>query len=403
ITDRLRERLPPHTNYACTSRITRVQDSGSRPLFLTTETLDRGGWVQKGTVFVREEERALPLYEGKFAHHFDGRFATYENATQAQVNKGTLPRFDVEAHQNPAKVPVPRYWILEEQVDDRLAGEPMQPETEWRHDWLMGWRDVCRASDERTVIASVLPRTAVGHTTPLLLPLRQDLPLVGLLANLSAFVLDFAARQKISGAHLTYTYLEQLPILSPDVYTRQAPWLSGRTLGSWVRERVLEITYTSYEMSPFARHLGDENPPFVWNEDRRFEIRAELDAAYFHLYGLPEADIDLVLDSFRAFRNRSPDLFKRTRDRIITIYREMEEAAESGDAYVNPAMTPPPGRGPRHAPGRSPLTRPERTTPKPPPAPEPAGARAPSDEPDAGGGLFSVAEVGVDEQLGFWS
>ncbi|MFB7090860.1 hypothetical protein, partial [Streptomyces sp. NPDC056296] len=30
-TDRLRERLPPHTNYACTSRITRVQDSGSRP------------------------------------------------------------------------------------------------------------------------------------------------------------------------------------------------------------------------------------------------------------------------------------------------------------------------------------------------------------------------------------
>ncbi|MFB7091528.1 RNA polymerase sigma factor, partial [Streptomyces sp. NPDC056296] len=31
ITDRLRERLPPHTNYACTSRITRVQDSGSRP------------------------------------------------------------------------------------------------------------------------------------------------------------------------------------------------------------------------------------------------------------------------------------------------------------------------------------------------------------------------------------
>ncbi|MFF9691081.1 transposase [Streptomyces sp. NPDC014623] len=31
ITDRLREHPPPHTNYADTSRITHVQDSGSRP------------------------------------------------------------------------------------------------------------------------------------------------------------------------------------------------------------------------------------------------------------------------------------------------------------------------------------------------------------------------------------
>ncbi|MGW7415049.1 helix-turn-helix domain-containing protein [Streptomyces sp. NPDC054863] len=39
ITDRLRERLPPHTNDARTSRITRVQDSGSRPENLMTTRL----------------------------------------------------------------------------------------------------------------------------------------------------------------------------------------------------------------------------------------------------------------------------------------------------------------------------------------------------------------------------
>ncbi|WP_326801890.1 N-6 DNA methylase [Streptomyces sp. NBC_01788] len=377
--------------------------SGDSDLFLTSDELLDDGWSPQGTVFIRDDKRALPLYEGKFVHHFDGRFATYENATQAQINKGTLPRFDLEVHQDPAKAPLPRYWVLEEQVDDRLAGEPGQPETEWRHDWLMGWRDVCRASDERTVIASAVPRTAVGHTAPLLLPLRQDLPLDGLLANLSAFVLDFAARQKVSGAHLTYTYLEQLPILPPDTYTRPVPWLGDRTPDAWIRDRVLELTYNSYEMVPFARHLGDEKPPFIWNEDRRFEIRAELDAAYFHLYGIPETDIELVLDSFRAFRNKSPELFERTKDRILTIYREMEKAAESGGSYTNQGMTPPPGRSPRHAPGHSPLTRPERATPEPPQPPEPTGAKPPSDEPDADGGLFSVAELGVDEQLGFWS
>jgi len=34
--------------------------------------------------------------------------------------------------------------------------------------WLMGWRDITNATNERTVIASVLPRAGVGHTMPFL-------------------------------------------------------------------------------------------------------------------------------------------------------------------------------------------------------------------------------------------
>ncbi|WUC32457.1 DUF6207 family protein (plasmid) [Streptomyces clavifer] len=41
ITDRLRERLSPHTNYIGTSRITRVQDSGSRPITAPAEATAR--------------------------------------------------------------------------------------------------------------------------------------------------------------------------------------------------------------------------------------------------------------------------------------------------------------------------------------------------------------------------
>ena len=29
-----------------------------------------------------------------------------------------------------------------------------------------------------------------------------------------------------------------------------------------------------------------DGAPFVWDEERRFKIRAELDAAFFHLYGV---------------------------------------------------------------------------------------------------------------------
>jgi hypothetical protein len=35
---------------------------------------------------------------------------------------------------------------------------------------------------------------------------------------------------------------------------------------------------------PFAQDCGWPGPPFGWDEDRRFLLRCELDAAFFHLY-----------------------------------------------------------------------------------------------------------------------
>ncbi|WP_063839385.1 Eco57I restriction-modification methylase domain-containing protein [Streptomyces sp. NRRL S-4] len=358
--------------------------------FRSADVLMRDGWVGDGTVFTKDSERYLPLYEGKFAHHYDARFATYANATQAQINKGTLPRLDTEAHQDPTALPLPRHWVNEAEVDARLAEDLANQRKEWPHDWLLGWRDVCRASDERTVIASVLPRTAVGHKLPLMFPERTpDL----LLANLSSMVLDFSAKQKYAGASLAYFTYEQLPVLAPGEYTKPVTWLGGQSPEPWIRARVLELTSTSYEMGPWAAHLGDEGAPFIWDEDRRFLMRAELDAAYFHLYGIERRDLDLVLDSFRAFRNKKPELFQRTKDEIIRIY----EAMATGP-YVTP-LTPPPGQGRRHEPGTSPLTRVAPPTPPVRPAPARKSSK-PVTEGHVGGALFGLDEVeGVDIQL----
>lgn len=225
------------------------------------------------------------------------------------------------------------------------------------------------------------------------MPARLSVPLDAFLVNLSSFILDFAARQKMQGAHLTYTYLEQLPILAPDEYAKPVTWLDGQSPEAWIRARVLELTYTSYEMGPWAAHLGDEAAPFVGDEDRRFLMRAELDAAYFHLYGIERNDLDLVLDSFRAFRNKKPELFQRTKDEIIRIY----EAMATGP-YVT-LLTPPPGQGRIHKPGTSPLTR--VAPPAPPVRPAPARKSSkPVMDGHVGGALFGLDEVeGVDIQL----
>jgi hypothetical protein len=59
---------------------------------------------------------------------------------------------------------------------------------------------------------------------------------------------------------------------------------------------MLELTYTSHAMAPFARDLDYEGPPFAWNAGRRALLRAELDAFYAHAYGLTRNELRYILD-----------------------------------------------------------------------------------------------------------
>jgi hypothetical protein len=150
---------------------------------------------------------------------------------------------------------------------------------------------------------------------------------------------------------MSFFIFKQLPILPPSFYARPLVWSADSTAASWLRQRVLELSYTAWDMEPFARDLGDCSPPFRWNEDRRILIRAELDAAYFHLYGLERDEVEHVMDSFDALRRREekPQNFGefRTKRLILERYDAMAEAARSGTPYQT-ILDPPPGQGPRH-------------------------------------------------------
>jgi methylase of polypeptide subunit release factors len=149
--------------------------------------------------------------------------------------------------------------------------------------WLMGWRDICRATDERTVIASVIPRAAVGHTMPLFYCDAVPKLQAAMLANWNSLTLDFVARQKIGGTHLTYGYLKQFPVLPPESYTEADL--------DFVVPRVLELTYTAEDLSGWAKDLGHDGPPFAFDPERRAQLRAELDARYARLYGLTREEL----------------------------------------------------------------------------------------------------------------
>ena len=154
--------------------------------------------------------------------------------------------------------------------------------------WLMGWRDICRSTDERTVIASVFRMLGVNHKLPLFFSDGTPATTCALLANLSSITLDYAARQKLGGTSMTYLYFKQVPVLAPNNYSS--------TDHSFLIPRVLELTYTSHSMRPWAEDLGHAGAPFAFDPNRRAQLRAELDAFFARKYGLSRHELRYILD-----------------------------------------------------------------------------------------------------------
>lgn len=308
-------------------------------LFSTYNELYHGGWRLVGNVFIRNGQRMLPLFEGKMIHHFDHRFGDYRLA-ELTLGKGVrqLPAPSLRDYDDPLYEVLPRYWVDEREVMKRLAIHAQRG-------WLMGWRDVTSGIDERTIICCALPIVAVGHKLPLCFPPKQaDL----LLANFSSFILDYIARQKIGGTSMAYFIVKQLPILPPYVYDKAVPWLGG-TIAAWIRQRVLELSYTTQDMELFAQDLADAGLPFRWDEERRFVMRAELDAVFFHLYGVDRDDVEYIIDTFPIVKRKDEKRYGtyRTKESILQVYDAMADAVRIGRSYQT-ILDPPPGHGPRH-------------------------------------------------------
>jgi hypothetical protein len=154
--------------------------------------------------------------------------------------------------------------------------------------WLMGWREICRSTDERTMIAGVFPKVGVGNKILLMHHTRGVETAIPLLANLISLPLDYAARQKAGGTSLQYYYMKQLPVLAPHQFTSEDH--------AFITPRVLELTYTSHSMRPWAEDLGHSAPPFAFDPVRRADLRAELDALFALKYGLSHDELRYLLD-----------------------------------------------------------------------------------------------------------
>lgn len=196
--------------------------------------------------------------------------------------------------------------------------------------WLMGWRDICRSTDYRTLIASVVPRAGVGDKFLLMSSTASAARSAALLGCLNSLTCDYIARQKVGGTALKYFTMKQLAVLPPDLYSEADL--------SFIVPRVLELTYTAYDLSAWAEDLGYTGEPFAWNPDRRARLRAELDAYYANLYGLTRDELRFVLDpadvlgqdypseTFRVMKTNELREFKkfRTKELVLDAWDQLQ-------------------------------------------------------------------------------
>ena len=309
-----------------------ANDSG---LFRMRAELASAGWKLDVDRFEKDGEVVLPLYEAKMIHQFDHRFGTYDGQSESQANRGKLPELDDVAHADPRRVTLPRYWVHEDEVATRLNDV-------WDRHWMLGWRDITRASDIRTVIACIIPRAAVNHTFPLMMPSSDPQLVASLYANLSSIPFDYCARQKVGGVHMTYFTIRQLPALRPERYTKPVPWAPSLRIRDWLLPRVLELAYTAWETKAFAEDCGDDGPPFIWDPERRFQLRCEIDAAFFHLYSISRDDTDYILATFPALEQSEKRECGeyRTRRVVMENYDALATAAAKGIPYESPLGPP---------------------------------------------------------------
>jgi hypothetical protein len=310
---------------------------------------DSGLFVTADELVLKEGDGKtyLPLYESKFTHQFNHRFATFEGCS------GDNPREMTDDElANPEKYVKARYYLDKNILEKRYEGR-----------WFLTYRKIARATDERTCITAILPQVPCGHSLALIEGLNPS-GVVKLCADTNSIVHDYCCRQKVAGTNFDHWIWHQIPLVTVARYGEYCAWdQQTATNYTWLLPRVLELVYTAYDLTDFAEAVGWRKAPFKWNAERRFMIQCELDAAYFHWYlgttdewrqkgGMellahfptPRDAARYILDSFPIVNNRDQNTYGelRTKTTILRMYDAMADAMLNGTDYRS-ELDPPPG------------------------------------------------------------
>ena len=274
-----------------------------------------------------DDIKYLPLYEAKLFDAFNPRYGDFrpiQNDKKFGV-KAQPARPQTSELKDRNWSPHPRYWV------------PVV----LRNDWLkkrndpapnigrVATRDICRGLVEsRSLKSCVLPYdAALGHTANYWLAPNDDPNLPWILSSiLNSLVVDFQARMKLTGMHLSKYLQEQLFLPTPEKLRDTYVYVDGAHQDSaW--NQLLGISRALHTEWVHLEHPLELVPVWLQNEKNPMAI---LDVIVAKVMGVNEEKFDWLLNQFpiwerqlgeEVFRNERKLWFNR-----IEIIRSREDA-----------------------------------------------------------------------------
>lgn len=303
-----------------------IDMSNDSNLFKTKDQMKAAGYaLNLRNHFVKGENEWLPLYEAKMFWQYDHRHGTFEGVENR--DNTSLPSPSIDQKKNQQYIILPGYWINFKEIESELKNQS----------GFLVFRRVSNSTNERTIVSAIIPQTPVNDKGVVIHTNQIVLNRCCLLANLNSFAFDYIARKKVGGTQVDFFIMKQLPLFPPKTYLP--------SLINYITPRTIELTYTAWDLEPFAREVFKEvgrekwnawfplNPvgadghlaPFIWDDERRFDLRCDLDALYFHLYEIPREDVDYIMDTFPIVKRKDEAKYGtyRTKEIILAKYDDL--------------------------------------------------------------------------------
>lgn len=244
-------------------------------------------------ISTKSEKTRVPIYEGKFIEQYDNRFSTFAgmSADERYQAKASARRQPADSFVAPKPAPECRYFI-DKKFWESFLDRYDQP-------YSLCWRSLTSPTNQRTMIASIIPSMPTCQSVQLL----QTTPVEDLLMILALFnskVFDFFVRLKMGGIDLTQSVVRQIPVPFREAWNSMVT-LHGVDYTALDAVRALERLL--YRNEPDLCGLWD-GVPEIKNADNYYktaaDVREEIDKIIFQMYGLTSAEEKMVRNSFKA-------------------------------------------------------------------------------------------------------
>lgn len=244
-------------------------------------------------ISTKSEKTRVPIYEGKFIEQYDNRFSTFAgmSADERYQAKASARRQPGDSFVAPKPAPECRYFI-DKKFWESFLDRYDQP-------YSLCWRSLTSPTNQRTMIASIIPSMPTCQSVQLL----QTTPVEDLLMILALFnskVFDFFVRLKMGGIDLTQSVVRQIPVPFREAWNSMVT-LHGVDYTALDAVRALERLL--YRNEPDLYGLWD-GVPEIKNADNYYktaaDVREEIDKIIFQMYGLTSAEEKMVRNSFKA-------------------------------------------------------------------------------------------------------